>query len=54
MQNSKVDQTIHNVLKLSLLMENGGIIINQVDTIFLGEGFNWIEEMFNGNSSDYQ
>lgn len=27
-QNCKVDEPVHNILKLALLMENGGVIIN--------------------------
>ena len=46
MQESKVDETVHNTLKLALLMENGGIMINQFDTMILGSSFSWIEEMF--------
>lgn len=46
MQNSKVDQPIHPLLKLALLMENGGILINQFDLIILGNDFEWLENMF--------
>lgn len=46
MQNSKVDQTIHSVLKLALLMEHGGILVNQFDIGFLGDDFRWVEDMF--------
>ena len=48
MQNSKADETIHNLLKIALLMENGGILIGQQDTVFLGDSFEWVERMFNG------
>jgi hypothetical protein len=36
MQNSKVDETIHSVLKLALIMENGGVLLNQPDIAILG------------------
>ena len=42
---SKVDEPIHSVLKMALLMENGGVLVNQFDTVFLGS-LDWIEEMF--------
>ena len=49
MQNSKVDESVHNLLKLSLLMENGGIMINQYDTMLLGNSFEWVENMFDSS-----
>jgi hypothetical protein len=36
MQNSKVDEPIHSVLKLALIMENGGVLLNQPDIAILG------------------
>ena len=46
MQNSKVDDTVHNLLKIALLMENGGVLISQFDIFFRSESLKWIENMF--------
>jgi hypothetical protein len=50
MQNSLVDEPVHNILKLALLMENGGILINQFDTVLLGDSFDWVEQLFDSPS----
>jgi hypothetical protein len=42
------------VLKLALLMENGGILINQFDAVILGDSFKWVEDMFDGPTSNYR
>lgn len=37
-------------------MENGGILINQFDFVFLGSNFNWVQDMFDikeGKKSSY-
>ncbi len=54
MQNSKVDEGVHNLLKLALLMENGGILINQIDIMLLGDGFGWLHDMFESQDKHYQ
>jgi hypothetical protein len=45
-QKSKVDEPVHNMLKVALLMEHGGLLVNQADVVFLGDDFKWIEDMF--------
>lgn len=46
MQRSKVDQSVHPLLKLALLIENGGIMVNQPDTAIFGSSLDWLQEMF--------
>ena len=46
MHNSKVDEGVHNLLKIALLMEHGGMLINQIDIVMLGNGFAWLHDMF--------
>jgi len=54
MQNSKVDERIHNILKLALLMENGGMLINQIDIVLLGDDFDWVHELFEYEGQDFE
>jgi len=42
MQNSKIDEGVDNLLKLALLAEKGGVMINAVDTVFVDEDLSWI------------
>ena len=41
-QNCKVDEEIHNMLKVALLLENGGVMVEANDTVILGDNFNWL------------
>lgn len=45
MQKSIIDETVHGLLKLGLLMENGGIMIHP-GTVVMGRNWSWIEQMF--------
>lgn len=54
MQKSKVDEPIHALLKMALLIENGGVIMNQLDYGVAGSSFDWIERMFNYKGKDYE
>lgn len=36
MQNRKVNEAVHSILKLAILKDQGGILLNSFDTIFLG------------------
>ena len=41
MQTAKIDEGVHNLLKLALLAEHGGVIINGFDTVLL-QDLSWI------------
>ena len=43
MQRSKVDQSVHPLLKLALLIENGGIMVNKPDTAIFGSSLDWLQ-----------
>jgi len=49
-QNTQLDETVSNLLKLALLIENGGIMVGDLDTIFINGSLLWIEEMFGGGA----
>jgi hypothetical protein len=51
MQNSKIDETVHTLLRLALLMENGGLMASW-GTLLLGEGLGWLEEMFTSSREE--
>jgi hypothetical protein len=54
--NAKVDEEVHSMLKTALLLENGGVLINQLDLVLLGDNFGWLEHMFdpkNDRDEDY-
>ena len=45
-QNSKIDEGVSSLLKLAILIENGGIMIGNLDSISISGNFEWIENMF--------
>lgn len=45
-----VGQVIGPILKLALLYQHGGILLNQPDLYFLGDDLHWLEDLFNSNS----
>lgn len=53
MQNRKVDQSVHSVLKMALLLEQGGLLLNRPDVFFLGNDLQWLENMFESNDKTY-
>ena len=42
MQNSRIDELVDNLLKLALLLEHGGILIGNIDTILVRDSFQWV------------
>ena len=46
MQNSHIDEGVHTLLKLTLLYENGGVML-EWGNLFLTENFSFLEEMLN-------
>ena len=46
MQNCLINEGVHTLLKLALLYENGGVML-EWGNLFLTEGFEFLEEMFN-------
>ena len=42
MQNSQIDEGVDNLLKLALLYEHGGVLINRPDTIIADEDLSWV------------
>ena len=54
-QNTQLDETVSNLLKLALLIENGGIMVGKLDTIFVQDSLLWIENMFRvgGKGDEY-
>jgi len=46
MQNSQIDEPVHNLLKLALLYQHGGIMFNNFETIVANDDLSWIEAMF--------
>ena len=51
MELRKANATVHDLLRVALLLEHGGVMINQADTFFFENGFKWIESMLSGSSS---
>lgn len=51
MQRCKIDETVHNLLKLALLKEHGGVIINNADIVFPNSNLSWIEGLFTSHKS---
>ena len=45
MQNNLIDETVHNILRLALLAENGGVMANW-GTFFAADNLGFLEEMF--------
>ena len=45
-QNTQLDETVSNLLKLALLIEHGGVMVGDLDTIFVDGNLQWIERMF--------
>ena len=45
-----VGPVIGPILKLALLYQHGGILLNQPDLYFLGDDLRWLEDLFNSNS----
>lgn len=52
MSKRTVDETVHVFLKLALIIEKGGIMI-QPGTILLSDDFQWIEYMFDKYSQNF-
>jgi hypothetical protein len=52
--NAKADEGVHNMLKLALLLEHGGVLVNQFDTVVLSKEFRWLEDMFDHGVKEYQ
>ena len=46
MQNSLIDEGVHTLLKLTLLYENGGVML-EWGNFFLTENLSFLEEMLN-------
>ena len=44
MQNTRIDEPVHSLLKLALLAENGGIMLEE--GCYFPNGFSFLEEMF--------
>jgi hypothetical protein len=44
-QRTQIDETVHNLLKLALLVEHGGLLIDKFDTVILKDA-SWIEGAF--------
>jgi hypothetical protein len=44
-QRTKIDEKVHNLLKLALLAEHGGLLIDSYDTV-LAKNTSWIEGAF--------
>ena len=42
MQNSMLDETVDSLLKLALLIENGGILIGHLPTLFVDDKLKWL------------
>ena len=40
--NCKVDEEVHNMLRIALLLENGGVMVEATDMVILGDNFNWL------------
>ena len=51
MQNSKIDEGVDNLLRLALLAEHGGVMINAFDTVFPHKDCSWIEGLFNSSAA---
>ena len=45
-QNTKLDESVASLLKLALLIENGGIMIGNLDSILLSGSLQWVQSMF--------
>ena len=50
--NILIDEPVHNMLKLAILYENGGILATS-NCIFLSENFRFIEGMFEPVEGDF-
>jgi hypothetical protein len=44
-QGTQIDETVHNLLKLALLAEHGGLLIDSYDTVLV-KNTSWIEGAF--------
>lgn len=53
MSKRTVDETVHSFLKLALLHEKGGIMI-EPGTVLLSDNFKWLEYMFDKYSLTFQ
>ena len=53
-QNTQLDETVSNLLKLALLIEHGGIMVGDLDTIFINDSLQWVEGMFGRGGRDGQ
>ena len=42
---AQIDERIHTILKIALLHDNGGILMNW-GSYFIRQDFNWLEQMF--------
>ena len=42
MQNSQLDEGVHNLLKLALLYEHGGVLINSPHTVIADDNLTWV------------
>lgn len=51
-QNTKMDVTVCDLLKLGLLMEHGGIMIGNLQIIMTSNSFSWLEKMFHNVDND--
>ena len=51
MQNSKIDEGVDNLLRLALLAEHGGVMINNFDSVFPHNDSSWIEGLFNSSAA---
>ena len=41
-QNTKLDETVSNLLKLALLVEHGGVMFVTLEVMFVRNNFKWI------------
>ena len=48
MELRKANATVHDLLRVALLLEHGGVMINEVDTFIFEGGFKWLENVLSG------